>query len=242
MNYGVRLEVWGEYACWTRPEMKAERVSYDVMTPSGTRGILEAIYWKPQMRWVIDRIRVLAPIRFANMRRNEVDLPKVAVTERMMQGQGEVPAVYIEEKRQQRAALLLTNVRYGIEAHIEVLDPQEKGGAVLAEPVAKHLDQFNRRARDGACFHRPYMGCREFPAYFSPVGAEGFSPCPPELQKERELGFMLYDMEHAGHPGSTPRPHQCDDRCQPRFFRARLVNGVVDVAACLQETREAFGQ
>ncbi|MBF0214280.1 MAG: type I-C CRISPR-associated protein Cas5 [Magnetococcales bacterium] len=241
MSHGIRLHVWGEYACWTRPEMKAERVSYDVMTPSGARGILEAIYWKPQMRWVIDRIRVLAPIRFANIRRNEVDLPKISVTAKAMQGSEPGPSIYAEENRQQRATLLLTNVVYGIEAHIEVLDAQEKNGAILSEPVAKHLDQFNRRVRDGACFHRPYLGCREFPAYFAPVDAAGFPPAPEELNGERPLGFMLDDMEHAGHPGITPRPHRCDDRCQPRFFRARMVDGVVDVAACRQETREVFG-
>ncbi|MBF0311276.1 MAG: type I-C CRISPR-associated protein Cas5 [Magnetococcales bacterium] len=242
MSYGIRLKVWGEYACWTRPEMKAERVSYDVMTPSGARGILEAIYWKPQMRWVIDRIHVLEPIRFANIRRNEVDPLKVSVTAKAMQGQGETPCLYAEENRQQRATLLLTNVCYGIEAHIEVLDDTERGGATLTDPVAKHLDQFNRRLKDGACFHRPYMGCREFPAYFAPVGEEGFPATPAELATERDLGFMLYDMEHAGFPGPTPRPHTCTERCQARFFRARMVNGVVDVAACLQKTREAFGQ
>ncbi|MBF0294257.1 MAG: type I-C CRISPR-associated protein Cas5 [Magnetococcales bacterium] len=242
MSQGIRLLVWGEYACWTRPEMKAERVSYDVMTPSGARGVLEAIYWKPQMRWVIDRIRVLAPIRFANIRRNEVDPLKVTVSQAAMRGQGDAPVVYAEENRQQRATLLLTNVLYGIEAHIDVLEARERNGDTLAEPVAKHLDQFNRRVRDGACFHRPYLGCREFPAYFSAVGPEGFSQCPEELRNERHLGFMLDDMEHAGHPGITARPHHCDERCQPRFFRARMVDGVVDVAACRRETQEVLGQ
>ncbi|MBF0127431.1 MAG: type I-C CRISPR-associated protein Cas5 [Magnetococcales bacterium] len=242
MSYGIRLKVWGAYACWTRPEMKVERVSYDVMTPSGARGILEAIYWKPEMRWVVDRIHVLAPIRFTNIRRNEVGALKVSVTAKAMGGNGEKPGVFIEEDRRQRASLLLTDLSYGIEAHVEVLNPREKDGATLADPVAKHLDQFNRRVRDGACFHRPYLGCREFPAYFAPVGETGFSEVPRELMGEQDLGFMLHDMEHAGHPGSTPRPHSCDDRCQPRFFRARMVNGVIDVAACLQQTREAFGQ
>lgn len=242
MSHGIRLQVWGEYACWTRPEMKVERVSYDVMTPSGARGILEAIYWKPQIRWVVDRIRVFAPIRFTNLRRNEVKNQKVAVTNKAMQGQESPPAIHTEENREQRASLLLKEVRYGIEAHIQVLDAREKNGLTLAEPVAKHLDQFNRRLKDGACFHRPYLGCREFPAYFAPVGDGGFTDgCPAELAKEVDLGFMLYDLEHDGFPQATTRPHTCNERCQPRFFRARMVNGVIDVAGCLQRTQEAWG-
>lgn len=241
MSYGIRFKVWGEYACWTRPEMKAERVSYDVMTPSGARGILEAIYWKPQMRWVVDRIRVLAPIRFANIRRNEVDPLKISLSASAMSGQAGAPFVHAEEHRQQRATLLLTNVCYGVEAHVEVLDSRERDGVTLADPAAKHLDQFNRRLRDGACFHRPYLGCREFPAYFAPVGEEGFPDPPPQLAGERDLGFMLHDLEHEGHPHATSRPHGCTERCRARFFRAAMVNGVIDVAACLQQTREAFG-
>ena len=244
MSYGIRLVVWGEFACWTRPEMKTERVSYDVMTPSGARGILEAIYWKPQIRWVVDQIRVLAPIRFTNIRRNEVDPHKIPIKgiRGAMQGKNLAPSLYIEQNRQQRATLLLTNVRYGIEAHLEILDAKEKDGATLKEPIAKHLDQFNRRLVSGACFHRPYLGCREFPAYFAPVEKAWDSDCPEELKGEHDLGFMLYDMEHDGYPGVVSRPHACNDRCQPRFFRVQMEDGVIHVGQCLQKTREVLGQ
>lgn len=225
MTQGVRLLVSGDYACWTRPEMKAERVSYDVMTPSGARGILEAIYWKPQIRWVIDKIRVLAPIRFTNIRRNEVahKLP-VANVRKAMNGGAEVVALYVDDSknRQQRASLLLTNVRYGIEAHFELIDVQERDGSITAVPSAKHLDQFNRRLRKGQCFHRPYLGCREFAAHFEPMDGD-WPDCPEELRGERDLGFMLHDIDFV-------------DNMTPRFFRAGMVDGLVDVQQCLATT------
>ncbi|MCB1881930.1 MAG: type I-C CRISPR-associated protein Cas5 [Gammaproteobacteria bacterium] len=225
MTQGVRLLVSGDYACWTRPEMKAERVSYDVMTPSGARGILEAIYWKPQIRWVIDKIRVLAPIRFTNIRRNEVahKLP-VANVRKAMNGGAEVVALYVDDSknRQQRASLLLTNVRYGIEAHFELIDVQERDGSITAVPSAKHLDQFNRRLRKGQCFHRPYLGCREFAAHFEPMDGD-WPDCPEELRGARDLGFMLHDIDFM-------------DNMTPRFFRAHMVDGLVDVRQCLAAT------
>ncbi|MEJ1408839.1 MAG: type I-C CRISPR-associated protein Cas5c [Candidatus Sedimenticola sp. (ex Thyasira tokunagai)] len=225
MTLGVKLLVSGDYACWTRPEMKAERVSYDVMTPSGARGILEAIYWKPQIRWVIDRIHVLAPIRFTNIRRNEVGQKlSAANVKKAMNGGDQVIALYADDpkNRQQRASLLLTNVRYGIEAHFEIIDSKESDGKVTANPAAKHLDQFNRRVRKGQCFHRPYLGTREFAAHFEP--AEGaFPACPDDLQGARDLGFMLHDIDFA-------------DNMTPCFFRARMQDGVIDVPTCLSET------
>lgn len=229
MAQGVKLLVSGDYACWTRPEMKAERVSYDVMTPSGARGILEAIYWKPQIRWVIDKIRVLTPIRFTNIRRNEVAHKlSVANVKRAMNGGAQIIALYADDSknRQQRATLLLTNVRYGIEAHFEVIDSKERDGTITADPAAKHLDQFNRRLKKGQCFHRPYLGCREFAARFDPLAGD-WPDCPEELRGERDLGFMLHDIDFA-------------DDMTPRFFRARMIDGVIDVAACLNETGGAL--
>jgi len=229
MAQGVKLLVSGDYACWTRPEMKAERVSYDVMTPSGARGILEAIYWKPQIRWAIDRIRVLAPIRLTNIRRNEVAVQgtsghKIPATKvrQLMEGGTEALCIYADENRQQRASLLLTNVRYGVEAHFDLLDAEERDGTVPVDPAAKHLDQFNRRIGKGQCFHRPYLGCREFAAYFEPVAGD-WPACPDELHGERDLGFMLHDIDFA-------------DAMTPRFFRARMVDGVIDVAECVKAT------
>lgn len=205
MSYGVKLKVWGEYACFTRPEMKVERVSYDVMTPSAARGILEAIYWKPEIRWVVDRIHVLNPIRFTNIRRNEVadKISVTNITSAMRRGSGQL-ALFIEDSRQQRAALVLRDVAYVIEAHFEIIGGEPNEG--------KHLDQFNRRARTGACYHRPYFGCREFPVNFALVEDE--IPASP-LQGEQDLGWMLHDLDY---PNNR----------EARFFRAILRNGILD--------------
>ncbi|RUL83505.1 type I-C CRISPR-associated protein Cas5c [Tautonia sociabilis] len=206
----IQLRIRGEFACFTRPEMKVERVSYDVITPSAARGIIEAIYWKPEIRWQVTRIRVLNPIRFMSLRRNEVasKIPAGAVAKAMKAGRGRLGLV-IEEDRQQRAATILRDVDYIVEARFTIRRGENNAG--------KHLDQFNRRLQDGRCFHRPYLGCREFPAEFSPV-VEG-EPLPdvhPELRGERDLGFMLLDIDFS-------------DGMTPRFFRAMLRDGVIDV-------------
>jgi CRISPR-associated protein Cas5d len=190
--------------------MKVERVSYDVMTPSAARGIVEAIYWKPEIRWRITRLRVLNPIRFTSIRRNEVahKVPAGSVATAMKSGRGRL-ALYIEDDRQQRAATILRDVAYVIEARFDILAGEANPG--------KHLDQFNRRARDGRCWSRPYLGCREFPADFSLLEpGEPLPPLPDELRGERDLGYMLHDIDFA--EGMTPR-----------FFRARMRDGVIDV-------------
>lgn len=226
MAYGVKLKVWGDYACFTRPEMKAERVSYDVMTPSAARGVLEAIYWKPEMRWVVDRIRVLKPIRFTHVRRNEIDCKissqKAAVA---MAGKEVALGIAVEGHRQQRAAMILQDVCYGIEAHLEVLEhqgPEEK-------PEAKHLDQFRRRAEKGECFHHPYLGTREFPADFEL--AEEFPPCPEALRGESDLGFMLHDFVFKeDKDGKIVESNQGRRlSAEPRFRRFVMRDGVIDV-------------
>jgi CRISPR-associated protein Cas5d len=221
MSFGVRLHVWGERACFTRPEMKVERVSYDVMTPSAARGILEAIHWKPAILWVVDRIHVLAPIQFQSFRRNEVGAKiSAANAERAMRaGSLAGLGMVVEENRQQRASTLLVNVDYVIEAHFD-MTPQ----ASQDDTPAKHLSMFNRRAASGQCFHRPCLGTREFAADFELV-AEG-APLPesklPPDQRDRDLGWMLYDIDHAGDKSS-------------RFFRARLEDGVLDVGRGMAE-------
>jgi CRISPR-associated protein Cas5d len=210
MARGVRLHVWGDFALFTRPEMKAERVSYDVMTPSAARGTLEAIYWKPQIRWIIDRIHVLKPIGMTNIRRNEVGskIPATKAQSAMNSGTGNL-GLMIEADRQQRASLLLRDVGYVIEAHFETHRPDEN--------VAKHLDQFNRRARRGQCFHRPYLGCREFDASFELVEKEmPKSVLAGTDAGNRDLGFMLHDIDFA-------------NDMTAQFFRANMVNGVMDV-------------
>jgi len=215
MTYGIRLKVSGERACFTRPEMKVERLSYDVMTPSAARGILEAIHWKPAIRWAIDRIHVLKPIRFESIRRNEVGhkLSAGSAGKAMKAGSTTGLALFVDEARQQRAATVLRDVAYVIEAHFD-LTP--KAGA--DDSAAKHLDIFNRRARKGQCFHMPCLGVREFPAAFELIEAGETTPASEDvdLRRERDLGWMLHDIDFAG--GRTPR-----------FFRARMVDGVVEV-------------
>jgi len=191
--------------------MKVERVSYDAITPSAARGILEAIYWKPQIRWVVDRIHVLRPIRFTNLRRNEVGckIPTKGahgVGQAIKTGRG-VLGIYIEEERQQRAATMLRDVEYLIEAHFDVT-----GGD---EPSAKHYEMFKRRAEKGQCFHRPYLGCRECECHF--VWHEGDPPRGAYADEpERDLGFMLHDIDFA-------------NDMTPRFLRAVMRSGVIDV-------------
>lgn len=208
---GVQLKVWGDYACFTRPEMKVERVSYDVMTPSAARGILEAIYWKPAIRWVVDRIHVMKPVRFDNVRRNEVAgmVPIRGATgvNAAMKGGAEPLRLFIEDSRQQRAAMVLRDVEYVIEAHFEYTSDEDRNDG-------KHLDMFNRRAGKGQCFHRPYLGCREFAAFFEPV--KGDIPASPLAgDAPRDLGWMLYDINYAAD-------------MTPIFFRPMLKNGIVD--------------
>lgn len=203
MSYGVKLKVWGDYALFTRPEMKVERVSYDVMTPSAARGILEAIYWKPAIRWIVDRIHVLKPVQFENIRRNELS-NKVSVNAKVMKEGGRPVHQYIEDNRQQRASLVLKDVAYIIEAHFELT------GSDASDP-GKHLAMFERRAKKGQCFHRPYFGCREFPVNF-----EWCDEIPDSaLTGEQSLGFMLHDIDYA-------------NEMTAHFFRAVMHNGVME--------------
>ena len=215
MPYGIKLHVWGDRACFTRPEMKVERVSYDTMTPSAARGILEAIHWKPAVRWVVDRIHVLKPIRFENLRRNELGhkIPAGNVLRALNRGTTEGLHTLIEDDRQQRATTLLRDVAYVIEAHFVLT-----GAAEADDTAAKHLAMFNRRAAKGQCFHRPYLGTREFAADFALVEDAMPPSTLPADQRDSELGWMLHDIDYG-------------DGMTPRFFRAELRSGVIDVAA-----------
>ena len=233
MAYGIKLKVWGDLAAFNRPEMKVERVSYDVITPSAARGILEAVYWKPEMRWIVDRIHVLRPIRFTHVRRNEISA-KIPVKGKKgvgaaMKGSEVALGVAVESLRQQRAAMVLRDVCYGIEAHVEVVRPELAGGKPLARPEAKHLEMFRRRAGRGQYFHHPYLGVREFPAHFEL--AEAFPPCPAELRGERDLGFMLHDVAFVPDPKGPIVESSRGVRlsAEPRFFRATMRDGVIAV-------------
>lgn len=208
----VSLEVWGDYACFTRLALKAERVSYDVMTPSAARGLLDSVYWHPGMRWIIDRIHVCAPIRFTNLRRNEVKSAASARSARtvMERGTGEL-YIATSQDIQQRAAMLLRDVRYVIDAHFELTDQ-----AAASDNAGKFQDIIKRRIKRGQFFHQPYFGCREFPAQFKACQAP--PPCPEELRGRRDLGYMLWDLDY-----SDP------ENIAPLFFRATLQDGVLTV-------------
>ena len=274
----VCIEVWGDYACFTRPEMKVERVSYDVMTPSAARGILDSIYWHPGMRWCVDRIHVLNPIRFTNIRRNELDSVISARNARTVMERKE-GSLYLAtgEHIQQRATMLLKDVRYVIEAHFEItkkidgwsyarlwetvkakgwdrkelvkrakmkqdiwdqIDAEDgipmtamsrlcetlgcsienvaefKPGTGLSEGKVHAIT--TRRLTKGENYHQSCFGNREFPAYLQPC--ESIPPCHDELRGERDLGWMLLDMDY-----SNPQD------IKPMFFRAVMKDGVIEV-------------
>jgi CRISPR-associated protein Cas5d len=208
------LELSGPWACFTRPEMKVERVSYDVMTPSAARACFEAILWKPAIRWHVRRIEVLKPIRWINLRRNEVAsvVSTRNVETAMKNGHGDL-ALYVEDDRQQRAGLFLRDVAYRVHADLEFLRERDPD----ASP-AKYQEMFERRARRGQCVNQPYLGTREFAAQFRLIADTATEP--PPIDETRDLGFMLHDLDFS----NTDDP-------QPRFFPARMEHGVVQVPA-----------
>lgn len=214
MGYGIKLEVWGDYALITRPEMKVERVSYDVITPSAARGIIEGIYWKPAVKWCIDKIHVYSPIEFTNIRRNEVSSKiSASAVYSVMNGSSKPLYINTNTDRQQRASMVLKNVHYIIEAHFELTD---KVGET--DTKEKHYNIAIRRMRNGQCYHTPYFGCREFPAHFRLI--EGDLP-ESSLKGERDLGYMLYDMDFTD-----------PEDIKPIFFRAVMRDGVIDLSNC----------
>lgn len=210
------LELTGPYACFTRPEMKVERVSYDVMTPSAARACFEAILWKPAIRWHVRKIEVLKPIRWVNLRRNEVSsVVSIANVKKAMSGSSIDLSIYADDssERAQRAGLFLRDVAYRVHADLEFLrerDPE-------ASP-AKYQEMFERRAAKGQCVNQPYLGCREFAAAFRLIADPAAEPAA--IAETRDLGFMLHDLDF-----SVPADPQ------PRFFRAQLEEGVVTVPA-----------
>lgn len=205
----VKLRVWGDRACFTRPEMKVERVSYDVMTPSAARGILEAIYWKPEIQWVVENIQVINPIKFSSILRNEIS-SKISLSEnriRKMLEEDTVDEFYLDttQDRQQRNMMYLRDVDYVISARIKIVGGEDNMG--------KHLDIFNRRVKRGQTFHHPYFGVREFPVNFSNETTE--FDVHESLQGEKDMGWMLYDFDY-----STD---------EPVFFRANMLDGNIDL-------------
>lgn len=216
MGVGVKVRVWGDYALFSRPEVKVERYSYDVMTPSAARGILEAIYWHPGLRWVIDKIYVKNPVRFTSVRRNEVK-SKVSLNSVLQVYNGAQKPLYINTKEEivQRASVLLTDVEYVIEAHFEMTEKANE-----TDNPGKFKDIIMRRLRKGSCYHMPYFGCREFPAHFALCEEETITTYYDDMP-EKDLGIMLYDMDYSD-----------KENIRPMFFRAVMRNGILDLRDC----------
>lgn len=216
MGMGVKVRVWGDYALFSRPELKVERYSYDVMTPSAARGILEAIYWHPGMRWVIDKIYVKNPIRFTSVRRNEVK-SKISASNVLSVYNGSQKPLYISSKEEivQRASMILTDVAYVIEAHFEMTEQANE-----TDNPGKFKDIMMRRLQKGKCYHMPYFGCREFPANFALCEEEEIETAFDDVA-EKDLGMMLFDMDYSDRNNITPM-----------FFRAVLRHGVLDLRDC----------
>lgn len=209
----IQLEVWGAYALFSRPELKVERVSYDVPTPSAARGIVESVYYHPGLRWYIDRIHVLNPIRFVSIRRNEVtDKISGRNVRQAAQGGGQPLYLVTSQKIVQRSSLLLQDVHYVIEAHFEMTDK-----AAPSDNPGKFQDIVTRRMERGQCFHTPYFGCREFPVSFRrwPGGPI------PTIDETRDLGLMLYDFDYSDPAAIIPT-----------YFRAQLEHGVLNTQNC----------
>lgn len=207
------LEVAGDFACFTRPEMKVERVSYDLITPSAGRSVFEAILWKPAIRWHMRRIEVLRPVRWVNVRRNEVGsvVSTRNVLAAMNAGSGNL-GLYIEEDRQQRAGLMLRDVAYRLHADMEFVAERAPN-----DSLKKYAEMFTRRAAKGQCVNQPYLGCREFAARFRLV-EDPAAEAPPDAGIDGDLGWMLYDMDFAD--AADPKP---------KFFRANAKRGVLDL-------------
>lgn len=217
----VKLRVWGDYALFTRPELKSERVSYDVITPSAARGIIESIFWHPGLRYVIDRIWVCKPINFINVKRNEVS-EKLSLSG-VVSGSAKLSDICLDpnEFRQQRAALILRDVEYVIEAHFEMTEDIHPG-----DSDAKFQSMLNRRIEKGQFYSQPYFGCREFPANFEPF--DGTPPCPKELRGETDLGLMLWDMDFSDR-----------NNIRPLVYNAKMKDGMIEVPP--RESEEVIG-
>ena len=215
----LRVRARGPLACFTRPELKVERVSYPVMTPSAARGLLEAVLWKPAILWRIERIHALAPIRFVAFRRNEVSTKASAPAAAVVRDGGSILPYFADDDRAQRNTLALRDVDYLIEAHFEMT---KRAGPL--DNLTKFVEIFERRLAKGQCFHQPYFGCRELAAEVGPA-----DDAPPAQDITQDLGLMLWDIEY------SPK------RNRPIFFQARLEHGVLEVPAEPEVPARALG-
>lgn len=234
MGYGIKITVSGDYACFTRPEMKVERVSYDVPTPGAIEGMLKSIYWKPAIRYVIDKIIVYNPIMFINVRRNEVkERASLAKIKRRIKGKGGEVEIYMSNIKviNQRAGMILKDVFYGIEFHFELTGLQSENDD---EGADKHYSILLRRLQKGQCFKQPVLGCREFSVReIKLVDEFPKRDIPDELKGDIDLGFMLYHMKFSD--GGIPKNNDWEkklfsDAADPVFYRPHMIDGVIDVA------------
>ena len=241
MSYGFKIMVEGDYACFTRPELKVERVSYDVPTPGALEGMLKSVYWKPAIRYVIDKIIVFQPIDFANIRRNEVkDKVLLSAVKSQMKGNGGDPCIYTAESRSQRAAMVLKNVKYGIEFHFELT-----GLRCEAEMDSenKHYNIIKRRLEKGQWFRTPCLGCSEFPVKRMELVEEFDRELISReiLQMgDVDLGYMSYCVAFADHGepvnGDWNNP-KFSDWASTLYYRPHMIDGVIDVQKYREELR-----
>lgn len=226
-----RIIVEADYALYTRPECKVERVTYPVPTPSALEGMLKAVFWKPAIRYIIDKIVVFNPIKYASVRRNEVkDKVLYSAVKRQMKGGDADPCVYTKEKISQRASMLLRSVKYGVEFHFEMTGIRSDGAA---ETPAKYAEIIRRRISKGQYYQAPFLGCREFPVRsLCLVDDFDYGGIDPSLLGERDLGIMLYGLRyHDDERLKTEwKPAYFSDEADAVFYHPRIVDGVIDVA------------
>lgn len=239
--YGFKIIVDGDYACFTRPEMKVERVSYDVPTPGACEGLLKSVYWKPAIRYVIDKIVVFRPIAFTSVRRNEVkEKVLYSTVKSCLNGNYKDPSIFTAECRSQRAAMILKNVKYGIEFHFELTGMQSEKET---NPGAKHAGIVQRRLAGGQTFRTPCLGCSEFPAKsITLVDDFDLRSIDASLlaSGDVDLGYMLYKMQFED--GGAPVNDDWDapvfkDKAEAAYYRPHMVNGVIDVARYAKEAK-----
>jgi CRISPR-associated protein Cas5, subtype I-C/DVULG len=241
MSYGFKIIVEGDYACFTRPELKVERVSYDIPTPGALEGLLKSIYWKPAIRYVIDRIIIFNPIDFINIRRNEVkDKVKLSAVKSQMNGKGGNPCIYSRDSINQRASLVLKNVKYGVEFHFEMTGIQSQDED---ESEKKHYNILKRRIEKGQFFRNPCLGCNEFPVKrIELVDSFDMNLISNTILQlgDVDLGFMSYKVNFCdeGIPANNDWDNpKFSDKANTVYYRPHMINGVVDVFKYREEIK-----
>ena len=233
MSYGFKVIIEGDFACFTRPEFKVERVSYDVPPPGAIEGLLKSVYWKPAIRYVIDRIIVFNPINFINIRRNEVkEKVKYTAIKKQMNGKGGTPCIYTTNCRTQKSSMVLKNVKYGVEFHFEMTGIQSDQEDECEE---KHFNIIKRRLENGQFFRAPCLGCSEFPVHKIELIEEfDLDQVSQEIIKmgDVDLGYMSYKVsfKDKGVPKNNDWSNPVFSDCATTlYFRPHMVKGVIDV-------------